>query len=557
MTFLPVVARELRVASRRRGTYWTRFAAAVLASGLYIWIWMVVGERNYGAVLASNLFGSLSVLAFGYTLLAGVTLTSDCLSEEKREGTLGLLFLTDLKGYDVVLGKLVATSVNAFYRLVAIFPVLAIPLLLGGLTYAEFWRTVSVLTNTLFFSLSAGCFVSALSRHDRRSMAGTLLLILLITGGVPLLGYIAAFRKGGFQYDSAFLLVSSGYSFALASDANFKVDPQHFWTSLIITHVFGWGFLVLASAIAPYAWQDKAVGEKQALRRERWQRWKFGSTEVRDAFRTRLLELNPICWLAGRNRLKPAYVLGALAAAGCVWLWLFFKYRGDMLDPVAYVPTAILLSLGLKFWIASEASRPLNEDRRSGALELLLSAPLSVDEILRGQFLALQRQFGWAIAVILLAFLAMFLGGLNDRALDSSNFWTLLCLTYTLVFFADLYTLAWLGLWLGLTSRKANWASRGALVRVLVVPSLVFLGLMTTSLFLNFERQFDSENFILAMWFVLCMASDFYYLLWARNHLRREFRAVATRRFDAQVRARVKVVPGVQAEPSGQPVKAS
>jgi hypothetical protein len=125
------------------------------------------------------------------------------------------------------------------------------------------------------------------------------------------------------------------------------------------------------------------------------------------------------------------------------------------------------------------------------------------------------------------------------------------------VFFADLYTLAWLGLWLGLTSRKANWASRGALVRVLVVPSLVFLGLMTTSLFLNFERQFDSENFILAMWFVLCMASDFYYLLWARNHLRREFRAVATRRFDAQVRARVKVVPGVQAEPSGEPVKAS
>ena len=29
--------------------------------------------------------------------------TADSLSAEKREGTLGLLFLTDLRGYDVVL----------------------------------------------------------------------------------------------------------------------------------------------------------------------------------------------------------------------------------------------------------------------------------------------------------------------------------------------------------------------------------------------------------------------------------------------------------------------
>lgn len=556
MTFLPVVARELRVASRRRGTYWTRFTAALLGISLYVWIWLVIGEKNYGAALAASLFGSLSVLAFAYTLLAGVHLTSDCLSEEKREGTLGLLFLTDLKGYDVVLGKLVATSFNSFYRLLAIFPVLAIPLLLGGLTYAEFWRMVLVLTNTLFFSLSAGCFVSAMSRNDRKSMAGTLLLILLITGGVPLLGYVVAFRKGGFQYDPAFLLLSSGYSFALSADSGFKAHPQDFWTSIITTHALGWLFLVLASALAPYSWQDKAIGSKQALRRERWQEWKFGAAEVRRAFRSRLLEINPFFWLAGRNRLKPAYVLGALALGGCFWLWLYFKYRSDMLDPAAYVPTAILLHTAIKFWVASEACRPLNEDRRSGALELLLSAPLSVDDILRGQVLALKRQFGWAVAVILLADFAMFLGGVHDRALDASNFWTLLCVSYVVMFFADLYTLAWLGMWLGLKARKPNWASSGALVRVLVVPSLVFLGLMTTSLLFSFERQFDSENFILAVWFVIAMANDLYFFLWARTNLRRQFRTVATQRFDTKGPARLRVVPMVKAEPSGEPVKA-
>ena len=34
MTFLPVVDRELRVAARRRGTYWTRLLFAVVCAGI-------------------------------------------------------------------------------------------------------------------------------------------------------------------------------------------------------------------------------------------------------------------------------------------------------------------------------------------------------------------------------------------------------------------------------------------------------------------------------------------------------------------------------------------
>ena len=49
-----------------------------------------------------------------YCLLEGTRLAADCRGEEKREGTLGLLFLTDLQGYDVVLGKYLATSPRSF-----------------------------------------------------------------------------------------------------------------------------------------------------------------------------------------------------------------------------------------------------------------------------------------------------------------------------------------------------------------------------------------------------------------------------------------------------------
>ena len=61
-------------------------------------------------MVGTGIFGVLKWMGMIYACGAGVFLTADCLSEEKREGTLGLLFLTDLRGHDVALGKLLATS---------------------------------------------------------------------------------------------------------------------------------------------------------------------------------------------------------------------------------------------------------------------------------------------------------------------------------------------------------------------------------------------------------------------------------------------------------------
>ena len=54
---------------------------------------------------------------------------------------------------------------------------------------------------------------------------------------------------------------------------------------------------------------------------------------------------------------------------------------------------AIVLNVALKMWIIVEAGRQLAEDKRSGAFELLLTTPLTMREIVRGQLRALRRQF--------------------------------------------------------------------------------------------------------------------------------------------------------------------
>src|SRR5580658_10768096 len=93
MIFLPVVERELRGAARRRGTYWGRFVAALLGAGLAAWVLLAVGEND--TKVGPALLEVVSSVVFFYATITGILVTCDCLSEEKREGTLGLLFLTD------------------------------------------------------------------------------------------------------------------------------------------------------------------------------------------------------------------------------------------------------------------------------------------------------------------------------------------------------------------------------------------------------------------------------------------------------------------------------
>src|SRR5256714_11846080 len=138
MRILPVVGRELRAIARRPSAYWVRSVAALAAFLVMGYVALMSASGAPTAMQGRSLFDLLSLGAFVYCALAGVRGTSDALSMEKREGTLGLLFLTDLKGYDVVLGKLVSVSVNSLYAMFAIAPPLALAFMLGGTSVQQF-----------------------------------------------------------------------------------------------------------------------------------------------------------------------------------------------------------------------------------------------------------------------------------------------------------------------------------------------------------------------------------------------------------------------------------
>ncbi|MBE0540084.1 MAG: ABC transporter permease [Verrucomicrobia bacterium] len=535
MRFLPIVERELRVAARRRGTYWLRSGVALGVIVAAAWIFLMSlrePPREVGQILFLVLTAGLLI----YCWLAGARSTADCLSEEKREGTLGLLFLTDLKGYDVVMGKLVANSLNAFYGVLAVVPVLGIPLLLGGVTVGEFGRVAAVLVNTLFFSLCAGMFASAVSRKTPRAVGGALGILLLFTAGAPALGAWFSWIAKVPDLALWFFRLSPVTAYLGALDRTFSVRPEAFYWSLASIHAVAWLLLLLASLVAPRAWQDRPAGAHGVRWREHWHLWWHGDAAERRAFRDQLLDRNPFLWLAARPRLKPLWTWGFLGLVGCVWTWGILRYQSDWFNEGIFAATALLFNTVLKGSLASEAGRQLTEDRRMGALELLLSTPLRVPEILRGQRLALQRQFLGPVLVVLGAEFLMVTAGANHWTTGGDRpLWLWLGLAVMIMLVADLIALYWVGMWMGLASQNPRRAFSGAATRILVLPWIAFaLFLMLVALAPSeLQTKLDWGHFI-AVWFALGLAADIGFGVWARHKLLHDFRLVATQRFEPQ-----------------------
>jgi ABC-type transport system involved in multi-copper enzyme maturation permease subunit len=536
MTFLPIVARELRIAARRPGTYWVRSGAALAILVIGTWFF-VMNQRQATQVIAMGLFSILTGSAVLYCLLSGVWFTSDCLSEEKREGTLGLLFLTDLKGYDVVFGKLVATSLNGFYAVLAAVPILALPLLLGGVTGGEFARMALVVVNTLFFSLAVGICVSAMSRSPRKAMVTTFLIILFFTAGLPACGEWRSVAAKAPVPGKAWLMPSTGFSYYLAFDAPYKAGAHEFWWSVAVIHALGWMALALASLIAPRAWQDRPAGAQTLRWRERWRGWSYGNLTERAGFRRRLLKRNAYFWLAARARLRPAYVWAVLGLVACGWVWGLARSGRDWLDEMTYVLTGLLLNVIIKVWFALEAGRSLAEDRRQGALELLLSTPLTENDILRGQMLALKRQFRGPVVVVLLVFFLFAMAAssatLSRQEPQDQILWVLFWAAAMVMLVADLLALYWVGMWAGLTARNPTRAVAANLGRILVLPWLALgFGVLVASVAWPNADDTQVLKLFLGLWFGLGLAADLGFGAWARHRLLTDFRLAATRRYE-------------------------
>ena len=97
------------MAARRTGTYRQRvFFAGLATAAVAILLLSTRATKFTGPMI-------FHIVAWGGFILAGLEglrATSDSISLERREGTLGLLLLTDLTGREIVVGKSPRPSCN-------------------------------------------------------------------------------------------------------------------------------------------------------------------------------------------------------------------------------------------------------------------------------------------------------------------------------------------------------------------------------------------------------------------------------------------------------------
>jgi hypothetical protein len=497
MSFLPVVQRELLTAARKPGTFWARTASAGILLGFFLAL--LKAHSASPMFIGPRVMQWLSIVVFFECMIAGLRYTCDCLSEEKREGTLGLLFLTNLTGLDVVLGKMIARSLGAFYNLVAVMPVLALPILMGGVTGEEVTALCVVLLVSIIFSLSAGTLISSRGLRERSVLVQTLVFLIGVTLGPRL---VAEMGVGKFW--------SGLDAVRFLSPMNSFIEAGRGWfgpvrVGCIVLLMVSAGFITCA------AWRIRDCAVEAEISTAKAES-SFGAIRRGRLARKSLLSENPMLWPALRSRtssLRVALFCGAALFFGAFdRLALELKWRW-------MAPFVIFGSYGFhalfKFLITAEACRQLSEDRRSGALELLLTTPLPPAKFVRAPLQVTAKT--WRPAAVSLALM-------NCLWMTEHDFFgeVGVLLACSLVLLAlDGYALAWRGVANALKGERYTRTVFRTFFAVML-PPLVVITLILAAATGSAMRK-ETVNAIFVFWTLASIVYDLSIILSVRTRL--------------------------------------
>jgi hypothetical protein len=263
----------------------------------------------------------------------------------------------------------------------------------------------------------------------------------------------------------------------------------------------------------------------------------LGTGRRRRWLRTRVLDRNPFQWLTARDRL-PQFLTGLVyLVVFPLWLWVFVKAMSLLLGTASFMALRMLqpllmmscvVNLVLKFMIASEASRRLNDDRQSGALELLLVTPLKIRSIVSGQRRALLRQFVFALGFSILLMAAPWYAFAHFSPPNNSDddFFAIMVVGNIVSLVSDFVALGWVGMWDGLRARQHHRAILRTLIKILVVPWIIFLLMQT--MMLSGARSAGEAKAIFMVWFGLGVVNNLFWAARARRGLSKYFRLIAS-----------------------------
>ena len=552
MTFLPIVERELRVRSRQAATHWLRaglaFVAGQLALQSFLYSYGATNPTRIGQGVFLSLAWTAQIIA-----LASIILTADCLSAERRGGTLGLLFLTDLKGYDVVLGKLASSGLGAFYALLGMVPALAIPILAGGVTGGEVTRYALAVLNTLFVSLALGLWVSSRNREQMPALRRAAKWLLVLWLAPMVFQGMTSMLGAGL---SPVALLSPQCAFNLAAAAKYRTQAQGFWLALLVVQMEGWVFLWAGSRSVVSSGRETGSADA-AIPGAPVTATRFGDEEVvpsrqflglpltpkdaaalqqRDARAHARRERDPLRWLAEQLPGQRALLwVGALLALLPWGNMLVGRIIGFGAGPFTMMNAAQqVFYFGSRALFAWAACRLFLELRRSGALELLLSTPRGARELVPAHWRVLGQQLRGPLLIMVLLQVSPWLlmtpwRGWSGVTLGAQVSQLLMTPVNNVL---EILAVCRVGLWLGLAARRPASAVAWTVILVVGLPWMVVTGGWMLAGLARSGPFTASRGAGLELWMVfslilspgLLLLKNLFFLAWAGRKLEGDLR---------------------------------
>jgi ABC-type transport system involved in multi-copper enzyme maturation permease subunit len=345
-----VVHRELKSESRNPFSYWLRI---ISVGALLAFMAVLTSDASASFGTGLRIFESTNLMLFGGIWLLVPFATSDVISRERREGTLGLLYLTPLTSLEIILAKALAHGLRFLIVVLASLPVLAIPFLIGGVTWQVAAKAASMQLGAVTWAISSSLLASSLCKR----------LVPALLLGTGMGAFYAGVYGGSCMFGAKAVLMSSVFCF-----------------------LFSYG---MAAANTDKSTLDVPPTVEEEKFRQELSEPVVGAAFLKNWMRHKL-ERNPVGWLEQRSlsgRLALWGWLGMITIFYCFALSIYGSYWERL--NLAHVWLLLILLMSLAMCSATSFRR----ERETGVLELLLVSPLELQQILMGRLRGIWAQF--------------------------------------------------------------------------------------------------------------------------------------------------------------------
>jgi ABC-2 type transport system permease protein len=417
----PILDKELRVASRQRKYYLLRFAYVGLLTLVTMQFWYIVtaaGGGASGVVQVSRLgqagktiIATIVWFQFLTGQILAAVLLSDAISSEIRRRTLEDLLVTPLRATHIVLGKLLSRLVQLVLLLAISLPVLALVRVFGGVPWDY---VVSGLCITLTGSIFAGSLSLLCSITNRHAHQAVLAVVVwyLVVWGILAWVLMGLARTGLFSsVPVAFVLSLTNPFLALLGRTTAMIVGPSGATTMAPPLLHCLTILALAGAVlALSVWRVRRaalVGPAGARREAKARdRRGAGARRRKTSQAIRRVKGAPVVWkesctsrLQARRQILFHGVLWVAVAGFILVMAAFFgpQMYGSFFIPIAILQLLFVIRLGVA------AAGAVVREREARTWPILLTTPLSDEEIVKGKVIAALRR-NLPLLIPLLAF---------------------------------------------------------------------------------------------------------------------------------------------------------